>query len=273
MKDNVVGTLKVALILCIVCSVFVSTAAVVLKPSQDKNKALDRKKNILLASGLLKEKQKIDAKEVDELYKSIREMFIDLRTGELETNRKASDFDEKKESKNPALSYVIDSKKGEGEIRKIAQKAVIYHVLDGNNITGIILPIKGKGLWSTLYGFLCLSNDTQTVVGLTFYEHAETPGLGGEIDNPNWKALWPGRKVLDENRLPNFAVLKGAAGSVENDPYHVDGLSGATITSRGVSSMIRFWVGKYGYGPYLNEFRKKNPLTNTNDILNQSMEN
>ncbi len=257
MKDSVIGTLKVALVLCIICSVFVSTAAVVLKPSQEKNKALDRKKNILLASGLLKEGQKVSTKEIDDLYKNIQETFIDLKTGQLEINRKAISFDEKKESKDPNLSYFIDSKIGEGETRKIAKKALLYNVLDGDKITGIILPVKGKGLWSTLYGFLCLSNDTRTVIGLTFYEHAETPGLGGEIDNPSWKSLWPGRKVLDENHQIKFAVLKGKAGSVDDDPYHVDGLSGATITSRGVSSMIRFWVGQHGYGPYLDEFRKQ----------------
>lgn len=257
MKNSVVSTLLVALVLCIVCSIFVSTAAVILKPSQEKNKALDRKKNILLAGGLLKEGQQVNVSEVDSLYQSIKEVFIDLKTGELETSRPIDSFDEKKESKSPDSSYVFDAAEGEGEVRKIAKKAVVYNVMNEGELDSIILPVKGKGLWSTLYGFLCLDKDTRTVVGLTFYEHAETPGLGGEIDNPNWKALWPGRKVLNENYEIDFAVLKGRAGPVEETPHKVDGLSGATITSRGVSTMIRFWVGERGYGPYLAKVREQ----------------
>lgn len=255
MKDSVFNTIKIALILCVVCSIFVSTAAVVLKPSQEKNKILDRKKNILLASQLLKEGENVTAAEIDSRYEHIKEVFIDLKSGELETNRKAKTFDEQKESKDPNLSIRIDSKAGEGEARQIAKKALIYNLMKNEELAAIILPVKGKGLWSTLYGFLCLNKDTRTVIGLTFYEHAETPGLGGEVDNPNWKALWPGRVVLNEEYQVDFEIVKGKAGSVADAPNRVDGLSGATITARGVSSMIRFWVGPNGYGPYLAKVR------------------
>ena len=257
MRDSLGHTFKIALSVCGVCSILVSLAAVSLKATQEKNKQLDRKRNILIAGGLLQEGEPAGGKKVNDLYVNIREEFIDLKSGSREDMEKASDFDAKKASKSPATSLRFDTKEGAGEARQIARKALLYHLVKDGKIVGIILPIHGKGLWSTLYGFLCLSNDTRTVIGITFYEHAETPGLGGEVDNPQWKALWPGRKVSDEDFEVRFDVLKGKAGPVEEDPHRVDGLSGATITSRGVSSMIRFWMGKNGYAPYLEKLRRE----------------
>ncbi len=120
----------------------------------------------------------------------------------------------------------------------------------------LVLPVEGYGLWSTLYGFLALDADTKTIRGLTYYQHLETPGLGGEVDNPSWKALWPGRVAFDETGAPVISVIKGRAGSPQDDPYRVDGLSGATITSRGVTNMLQFWLGEAGFGPYLERFRE-----------------
>ena len=103
--------------------------------------------------------------------------------------------------------------------------------------------------------FLALNPNARTIRGLTFYEHKETPGLGGEVDNPRWKALWPGRLATDENGVPKISVVKGRAGPVSEDPYHVDGLSGATITSNGVTNLMDFWLGENGFGPYLSKQR------------------
>ena len=112
-----------------------------------------------------------------------------------------------------------------------------------------IFPIEGKGLWSTLYGFLAVNKDLNTVEGIIFYAHGETPGLGGEIENPRWTGLWPGKKVFDKDGSPAISVVKGQA--KPGDPYQVDGLSGATITARGVMHLVRFWMGDEGYGNYL----------------------
>jgi Na+-transporting NADH:ubiquinone oxidoreductase subunit C len=127
-------------------------------------------------------------------------------------------------------------------------------VKDGE-LEALIVPISGQGLWSTLYGYIALAPDTNTIRGITFYQHAETPGLGGEVDNPRWKALWVGRKAFDKNGRPAITVKKGRAGPADTDPYNVDGLSGATITSRGVGNLVRFWLGDDGFGPYLKTQR------------------
>jgi Na+-transporting NADH:ubiquinone oxidoreductase subunit C len=132
---------------------------------------------------------------------------------------------------------------------------MIYHVMEAGSVARLIIPVEGKGLWSTLYGFLALEKDVDTITGITFYQHGETPGLGGEVDNPKWKALWKGRKAFNADQEPTIEVLKGQAGSVQDAPHHVDGLSGATITSRGVTYLVQFWLGEHGFGPYLAKFR------------------
>ena len=129
---------------------------------------------------------------------------------------------------------------------------LVYEVVKDDEVEAIILPIEGMGLWSTLYGYIALDADVNTIEGITFYEHGETPGLGGEVDNPRWKALWPGRKAFDERGNVKIQVKKGPAGPPSEDPYQVDGLSGATLTSRGVTNMLHFWLGEEGFGPYLD---------------------
>ena len=111
-------------------------------------------------------------------------------------------------------------------------------------------------MWGTIYGFLSLAPDASTVRGLTYYEHRETPGLGGEIGNPDWLALWRGRKGYDDQWNPSIQVIKGQAGPPDTDPLRVDGLSGATITSNAVTRLIRFWLGSEGYGKFLQRYRE-----------------
>ena len=142
-------------------------------------------------------------------------------------------------------------------MQRVPKYAVIYQLLgESGEPEMLVFPIKGYGLWSTLYGYLALDDDGNTVRGITYYDHGETPGLGGEVDNPRWKGLWPGRKIYDDSGDVEIEVIKGQAGPASSDPYQVDGLSGATITSRGVSNMFDFWFGPDGFKPYLDKFRR-----------------
>ncbi|MCK5551203.1 MAG: FMN-binding protein, partial [Hyphomicrobiaceae bacterium] len=118
----------------------------------------------------------------------------------------------------------------------------------------------GKGLWGTLYGFIALDADLNTVKGLTFYEHKETPGLGAEVDNRTWKDLWPERLVYGDNGLDGevmLRVIKGAVARRDEQPHDVDGLSGATLTSRGVSNLLQYWLGDDGFKPYFKKFKEE----------------
>ncbi|MEW5248442.1 Na(+)-translocating NADH-quinone reductase subunit C [Microbulbifer sp. 2201CG32-9] len=253
-KDSVKGTLTVALILCIVCSVFVSTAAVVLKPAQQANAELDMRRNVLMAAGLLKDSHAGRA-EVEQAFADVQVKYVDLNTG------KFTDEPPPGGSGRAAAKIASASEKltPEQDIAKIVRRENIkevYVVEKAGKLEKIILPVRGYGLWGQLYGFLALDSDLNTVAGLGFYEHKETPGLGGEVDNPNWKALWVGKKVYDRAGDVELSVIKG---SVDPDSpgaeYEVDGLSGATLTSRGVDHLIHFWLGSEGYGPFLNNLR------------------
>lgn len=241
---------------CVFCSIFVAGSAVLLKDRQEANKALDIQKKVLVVAALMEEGESLPAEEVRRRFdKNVKPKVIDLATGRLAEGIDAATFDQKKASADPATSRLAPP--NAAKVSRIPNNAQIFEIIEDGKLRSIILPIEGKGLWSTLYGFLALDPDGRTISGITFYQHGETPGLGGEVDNPRWKALWSGRLAFDENWQPAIAVKKGSAGSPEKDPYHVDGLSGATLTSRGVTNLLAFWLGENGFAPYLTQLRSE----------------
>jgi Na+-transporting NADH:ubiquinone oxidoreductase subunit C len=232
----------------------VSTSAVALRERQDRNKVLDRQTQVLVVAGLLEEGQKTSSDNVEQLFEeNIRIRVVDLASGEYDNSVDAATYDQRKATKDPTASRAAPV--NNAGITRLPALALVYQRVEDEKVQSLILPIEGKGLWSTLYGYLALGTDTTTIEGITFYEHGETPGLGGEIDNPDWKSVWTGRQAYDENWEPAVEVIKGFAGPVAEDPYRVDGLSGATLTARGVSDLVRFWLGEDGYEPFLSTFR------------------
>lgn len=256
--NDTVYTFLFAGVVCLICSLLVSTSAVALRSRQEANKLLDRQQKVLAVSGLMGEDESLPAAEVQERFaKNIVPRVVNLDTGEYvpEDEIDPASFDQQKATKDPERSEKAPQNKA--QVRRIPNNALVYQVVEDGEVTELILPVEGKGLWSTLYGYLALDKDTTTIKGLTFYQHGETPGLGGEVDNPRWKALWPGRKAYNENWEPEIHVIKGPAGPPSDAPYSVDGLSGATLTSNGVTNLLQFWLGENGFGPYLDNFREK----------------
>lgn len=256
--NDTVYTFLFAGAVCLICSTLVSVSAVSLRARQEVNRVLDRQEKVLAVSGLVGDGESLSADLVHERFATnIEPRIVNLETGEYvpESEVDPTTFDQQKTMKNPDTSNEAPPNKA--GIRRIPNYALVYQVVEDGNVTELILPVEGKGLWSTLYGYLALDKDTTTIKGLTFYQHGETPGLGGEVDNPRWKALWPGRQAYDEDWNPEIRVIKGPAGSPEEAPYSVDGLSGATITSNGVTHLLQFWLGENGFGPYLENFREK----------------
>lgn len=131
----------------------------------------------------------------------------------------------------------------------------VYLVRSGGQLEQVILPIEGAGLWATMYGFLAVENDGNTVRGLRFYAHGETPGLGDQVDKAAWREQWQGKKLYGPDGLPRIEIVKGPA--PDNSEYEIDGLAGATLTGRGVSIFVRHWIGDEGYGPYLKSLSKQ----------------
>jgi len=257
-NDSISKTLTVAILLCLVCSVIVAGAAVGLKDQQNLNKANDKKAAVLKAAGLY-----VEGSPVDEQFNQISTRIVNLEAGrfaseaELQEIRDANltveNFDQRKSAKMPELSRTLSSEEDEASIRRLEKFAAVYLVETAKGVETIVLPVHGYGLWSTLYGFLALEGDMETIVGLGFYSHAETPGLGGEVDNPKWKALWEGKKLHDTSGDLAIEVVKGVA--PQGDAHQIDGLSGATLTSRGVSNLVRFWVGDKAFGGLLKQLK------------------
>ncbi len=252
-NDSTKKMLFVAVVMCLVCSVIVAGAAVLLRPKQIENAALDRKRNIVEVAGLLGPDGDVQA-----AFERVEARVIDLETGELAEGVDAARYDQRKAAKDPERSKALARGEDIAGIGRRARYATVYLVRDGDAIRQVILPVHGYGLWSTLYGFLALQGDFRTVAGLKFYDHAETPGLGGEVDNPNWRAKWDGKVAFDESGKAVIEVVKGAVEATRPGAEHrIDGLAGATLTTRGVDNLLKFWLGENGFGPFLARMRAK----------------
>ncbi len=253
-NETATKTIIVALSVCIVCSILVSAAAVSLRSRQEENKALDRIRNILLAAGL-----PVDDDNIKNLYQEkVSPVMINLNTGmpvrdeTLNETLSMEGFDIRTAASDRVYGRKVPADEDMAGIRRMPKYMVVYFIRVNGKTEKIVLPIYGKGLWSTMYGFMALGRDLKTVKGFTFYEHAETPGLGGEVDNPSWKKSWEGKQVFDMDGKITVSVIKGKTDlSRPESIYQIDGISGATLTSRGVHNLVRFWLGPNGYGPFL----------------------
>lgn len=250
-NDHPFKIIFMAVALCLVGSVLVSAAAIGLRPLQAANAKLSKQINILQVAGLYE-----DGTDVGAVYaERIEPRVVDLRTGEFTDAIDPEGYDERVAERDPELSAALSAEEDPAQIKRRVNYSTIYLVRDAADAgyETIILPVHGYGLWSTLYGFVALKPDGNEVVGLQFYQHAETPGLGGEVDNPSWRAQWPGKKLYgDDGEVAIEIVKSGASGDFE-----VDGLAGATLTSRGVHNLVRYWVGQDGFGPFLKNMTEE----------------
>jgi Na+-transporting NADH:ubiquinone oxidoreductase subunit C len=210
--------------LCVIMSAALSLTAAALKPAQAAAEEFDRQKNVLLAAGLLQPDEVRPRAELEQLYKQrVEERVLELATGA--TGKIAvDDFKKMKTAQQKPYRLIAVAKDAAG-------KADAW-----------VFPVSGPGLWSILFGYLALEADGKTVRGITFYKHGETPGLGGECENPEWTAKWVGKTILDDSgQLVSITVKKGKVdATVPREKEHmVDGLSGATITSNGITAFVR----------------------------------
>lgn len=265
-NDSFEKTVAVATALCLVGAVLVSGSAVILKPLQVSNKALDEKRNILDVVGMLDKDT-----NVERAFSQFEAKIVDLETGDYVSSIDPESYNQRKAKKDPAMSVEIPASKDIAKIGRKPKYAKVYLVKEGEKVKAVILPVSGYGLWSTMYGFMALEADGQTVIGLNLFDQAETPGLGGEVVNPKWKALWKGKKLYkvgsEEGKEfhakshtevgdPALSLVKGSVDPSRPGAEHqVDGLAGATLTSTGVNNLVRYWMGHEGFSPYLAKFR------------------
>lgn len=249
--NTISGTLIVAVVLCLVCSLLVSGTAVALRDRIDANKLLNRQRNVLVAAGMYDNAEN-EVSEIPGLFEQVDAIGVQLpvRDGDAST---AGEIVEMPQDV-PTVPIPAELDLGGIKVRPTVASVYVIKGPDGQP-EQFVLPVYGKGLWSTLYGYLALKADIEAgmpVGGITFYEHAETPGLGGEVDNPNWKRQWPSKELFNANWQPTLEVTKQGNA---NEPNEVDGISGATVTSNGVEGLVNYWLGADGFGPFLERYR------------------
>ena len=252
MQRNSTGyTIGFAAAVCLVASLFVSGLAVALKEKQEANALADKQKKVLVVAGFLDEGAKPTNDEVAQLFaEKITPRVVDMKTGQYADDAvDLASYDQRDAAKDPAMSFEVAE--NAAKVKSMPNHTVVYEIQGDGGLETIILPIHGPGLWSTLYGFIALDADGNTVKGITFYEHAETPGLGGEVDNVRWKEGWKDKKVFDGTGNVAIRVVKGKADTT--DEHGIDGLSGATLTSNGVTYTMEFWMGDDAFGPFLSQ--------------------
>ena len=254
-KESTARTLVVALLVCLVCSVFVAGAAVALRPTQLENRQLDKQRSILAIAGL--GEAGMSGNQVKELYKErIVAKLVDLETGEYSDEFDPNTFDPLVAAKDPALSQALPGEEDIASIKRRERYSVVYIVEENGELDKLIMPVRGYGLWSTLYGFIAVQGDLNTVAGLGFYQHGETPGLGGEVDNPKWRSQWHGKELFNDDGKLAVQVVKGGVDPQSPRADHqVDALAGATLTSNGVNHLLHFWLGENGFGPFIANLR------------------
>lgn len=243
------------LVLAFACSALVAGAAVGLRPKQEANRQLDRQKNILYAAGLYEENRPIE-----EMFRPIETRVVDLATGRY-VERKEIDPATYNQLKAPLSSEYGKAIPDEADSARLGRQekySIVYVVRDNSDqLQQIILPVRGKGLWSTMFAYVSVNADLSTIRGVSFYQHGETPGLGGEIENRGWQDSWRGKRIYREDGSLGVQFAKGKADqSGANAPYQIDGLSGATLTTNGVEGMMEFWFGDHGFKPYFAQLKK-----------------
>lgn len=248
--NEALKTITVAGLLCIVCSIIVSSIVVSLRPQQAANAVLDMKKNILMSAGIIK--AGATKEEINTEFDKMQVAIINFETGESVSDIDKLKYNQDAASNDPAMNVKIPAGKDVGGLSSRAKYAKVYYKKnEAGELDTVILNVRSKGLWSTMKGFIALGSDANTIKGFAYYAHGETPGLGGEVDNPNWKSQWIGKKLYGESGTVDFKVAKGTG----SGDYQVDGLSGATITANGVTYSMQYWFGDHGYSKILEKVR------------------
>lgn len=270
-RDSVGGTFIVALCLCLTCAFLVSLTSVSLRSIQMVNQETFRKSKVLEVAQISRDEIREAGGVLAAFDKRIRSLIINLDTGEEALEELTAALEEvgkdlggdvlgrydqfwAAKTRNPLLADPIPDRRQDIAGLRFRERFSHVHILmseDGETPERLIFPIRGNGLWGVMQGFVALEPDLKTVAGLTYFDHKETPGLGGEVDNAEWKESWVGKRLFDDDRQVALSVIKGPADS--DAKFEIDGLSGATITGNGVNSMLQFWFGSRGFQSFIED--------------------
>jgi len=273
-KDSPINTAIVAGSLCLVCALIVSTAASSLKKIQDNNIRIDRMKNLLAVTQFPEESMASSEMIKSTFEDNFKRIIIDMETGEeaaeeclaamqaigkkWETKADLiANYDQYLASKTKREEVAVKIEGDDPAVIKYREKYSFVYVRKNsdNSPMTYVFPVRGYGLWSMMHGYLAVKPDFQTVEGLVFYDQAETPGLGGEVKSQRFKDAWPGKQLYADNGDVQIRMIKNAP----QDDHSIDALSGATITSNGVTYAMDYWMGPEGFKPYIDREKGASP--------------
>jgi len=259
-RDSPIRALLTVMVTAVVCSFLVSASVVLLRPIQLNNKLLQRSGNVLALTGLLAADGVIEDDAMLELFKGLDARVVNIDEAELDSGFDPYTFDGRSAAADPELSVAVPSGDDLASLGRRSRYETVYLVWRKGELERVVLPIRGAGMWSMLYGYISLESDFNTIAGVMFYEQNETPGLGDQIAKPHWQEKWVGKKLYEDTDEVLFHVAEGpvAAGASGAD-YQVDALTGATITANAVTALVRYWFGPHGYGPLLRRLREDPP--------------
>lgn len=257
-NDSPLKALLVVLAVALVCSVLVSVSAVSLRPVQERNALIERSRNIIGLTGLVEPGAALSDEEILTAIEQLDIRLVDINTGTFSDAEDVADYNARQARNDPERSTAVAADKDLASIGRRENLAVVYLVWGDTELQRVILPVYGQGMWSTMYGYIALESDLNTIAAMSFYEQAETAGLGDQVQSPDWLAGWSGRKMYDPPDEVRFRIAAGRAIS----EYEVDGMTGATVTGDGVTRLIRFWFGPDGYAPFFEQLKAQPPARN-----------
>ena len=270
-KDRPIKALIVVLAVSMACSILVSTASITLKPIQLLNQKVERSRNIVNLTGLVPVNKKLSNDKILEVVEQLDARVINVETGEFESGIDPENFDARVAVNDPELSVAIPATDDLARLGWRSRFAVVYFVWQDNELKRIILPIQGQGMWSTLRGYLALESDLNTIATVTFYEQAETAGLGDQITSPDWQARWQGRQLFNNQGEVSFRVATGSVAEGSAAARHqVDAMSGATVTGDAVTRLVKYWFGPNGYRTFLVSLQSQPPIPQVNKENSQT---
>lgn len=258
MNREALRSLGVLASVALICAILVSVSTTVLRPIKERNEALQRYRNVVDLTGLVE--PGADDDKIFEVVEQLDARVVDLEKGEFTEDVDPADVDSRSAASDPRRSTAIPAAEDVAKLGRRTNHEIVYLVWQDDKLDRIILPISGQGMWSTLYGFIALENDLNTIAAVSFYEQTETAGLGDQIEDPEWQAQWKGRQIYSGTGDVQFQVAGGVVSpSSAAAAYSVDGLTGATVTGTGVTNLVRYWFGPHGYGPLLTNIKENPP--------------
>ncbi len=261
MNTDKAGTaFLIVVAVALVCAVLVSVSTIGLRPIQERNALIERSRNIVALSGLAEDGASLSGEQVLAAIDQMDVRVVDIDTGKFDNSIDPETFQPRAAALDPELGVAIPADQDVARLGRRSRFEIVHLVWEDDELKRIILPVVGQGMWSTLYGYIALESDLNTIAAATFYEQAETAGIGDRIADPDWLAGWRGRSLYANDGSYRFRISGGPVdpGSA-TAAFEVDGISGATVTTGGVSRLVQYWFGPNGYEPLLENLRSESP--------------